>query len=108
MRTLEDRVDEGRDGGAFGQHHQTAEYDHHDNDRHEPEFLAHFHIRPQLTEQGHRSELVIERARRRARRPAWDPVALYFRVVAQVQRPLTGEPHQPAYRRANGVEPEAE
>ena len=45
---LEQRVDERRDRRALGQHDQAAEDRHHEENRHQPELLAHAQERPQL------------------------------------------------------------
>src|ERR1700730_9664643 len=56
---LEQRVDEGCDRGALGQHHQPAEHHHHDQGRQQPEFLPRPHKPPKLSYEIHYDSLVV-------------------------------------------------
>jgi hypothetical protein len=48
LDTLEQRINERRNGGAGRQHDQSTEHNEHDDDRQEPEFLPLFHEAPQF------------------------------------------------------------
>src|SRR5713226_9152909 len=52
-RRLEKRVDERRDRGAFGEHHESAKHHHHDQYRQQPEFLPDTHKPPKLSHEIH-------------------------------------------------------
>src|SRR5882724_6194214 len=53
LRRLEQCVDERRDRGALGEHHETAKHDHHDQYWQQPEFLPDAHKPPKLSNEIH-------------------------------------------------------
>src|ERR1700682_2373378 len=69
-RRLEQRVDERRDHGALGEHHQSAEHHHHDENRQQPELLSDAHKPPKLGHEVHRLSFKTDLASSRAMGPA--------------------------------------